>query len=315
MTVFRWIPLATFLGLILSSQLGWAQYRQSLVRRVSVFPVSSPPEHQDAAEKAWWAVREELTNNARFLVASTQFLKQKDVYQPRIELSPADAITLGSILDANAVVTLYLRDRKFNMVVYDGEYGRMLWRESAALNPALPINDQLQSVAQKLTQDFVASVPYQGFVVVDPIIGKPTYVERKKTYAKVEIGLNSKIAVGDPVQVIRVETANMKPLFAEGGRVEVYAEGKVVEVDRKTAKVEIERSTTEPIQELSAVRFPKEIERLHEQSRLKDRLKTVNAHVLATEMNPLEEQVRERKPLVVAVTFIANLAAFLLLAF
>lgn len=312
MCCLRWSLFFVVLSL---DSLCWGQVQHEVVRRVSVFPMTAPAEYLDAADKAWWAVREELTSKARFLVASTQFLKQKDVYQARSELSPADAITLGSVLDANALVTLILQDRKMTMFVYDGEYGRTLWRMTASLNPAVPVPDQLTSVAQKLTQDFIASIPYQGFVITDPIIGKPVYKERKKTLVKVDVGLNSQVNVGDPVQLVRVETVNLQPLFLDGGRVEVFAEGHVVQVDRKSVVVEIERSSKDNIEELAAVRFPKELARLQEQLHLKDRLKTVNSNVLATEMNPTQERVREYKPLVLAVTFIANLAAFLLLAF
>jgi hypothetical protein len=287
----------------------------TLVRRISVFPMRAAAEHASAAEDAWWAVREELTSNHRFLVASRNFLKQKDVYQARGELTPADAITLGTLLDANALITLLLEDRTLKMNVYDGDYGRLLWRYETQLNPSIPMDEQIAPAARKLTSDFVASIPYQGFVFVDPLVGKAAYRDKQHLFIKASLGLNANVAVGDPVNLIRVEAVNFQPLFLDGGRVEIYAEGKVTDVEREVVTIQIERSNKEKIKELALVRFPKEAVRLQEQLQLRDRLKNVNGNVLSMEMNPVEEQVREWKPLAAAVTFIVNVAAFLLLAF
>ncbi len=292
-----------------------AQVDHTLVRRVSVFPMRAEAEHSAAAEDAWWAVREELTINHRFLVASKNFLKQKDVYQARGELSPADAITLATLLDANALITIYLEDRTLKMVVYDGDYGRVLWRFESQLNPSIPMDEQIAPAARKLADDFIASIPYQGFVFVDPLVGAASFRDKQHVFVKASIGLNAAVAVGDPVNLIRVEAVNFQPLFFEGGRVDIYAEGVVTDVEREVITIQILRSNKDKIKEFALVRLPKEATRLQDQIRLRDRLKNINANVLSMEMNPVEEQVREWKPLAAAVTFIVNLAAFLLLAF
>lgn len=304
----------SFLFLALSSDaFGVEQTQHQLVRRISVFPLKVESSLTKAADEAWWAVREVLTENKRFLVASKTYLEQKDVYQTRSELSPADAITLGTLLDANALVVMFLQDRKLVMVVYDGDYGRTLWRHDLTFNPAIPAQDQLVLMAKKLTSDFIASMPYQGFLIVDAIRNAPTYTEKRRVFLKIQIGLNSQVTVGDEVQLVRVEALNFQPLFLDGGRVEVYAEGKVVSVDRDVAEVELNRKSREPIKEFALVRLPKEMNRLQAQFRLQEKLKNANPAVLAPEMSPLKQQVREWKPLVAAVTFIVNIAAFLLL--
>src|SRR3954468_6467929 len=120
-------PLASF-----------AQTDHSLIRRLTVFPIKTSPEYQQAADETWWELRETLTRDKRFLVASKNFLMQKDVYQARSKLSPADAIILGKLLDANALITTHLDDRILTMRVYEGDYGRALWEQKIMLQPSLP---------------------------------------------------------------------------------------------------------------------------------------------------------------------------------
>jgi len=311
---FRCIRWLSFIFLSLAFQaFGVEQAQHQLVRRISVFPLKVESGLAKAAQEAWWAVREILTENKRFLVASKTYLEQKDVFQARGELSPADAITLGTLLDANALVIMYLQDRKFVMVVYDGDYGRTLWRHELTFNPAVPIQDQVTPLARKLTSDFIASMPYQGFLIVDAIRNAPTYTEKRRVFLKIQIGLNSQVNVGDEVQLVRVEAINFQPVFLDGGRVEVYAEGKVVAIDRDVAEVELNRRSRDVIKEFALVRLPKEMNRLQSQFRLQEKLKNANPAVLAPEMSPVKQRVREWKPLVAAVTFIANIATFLLL--
>ena len=89
------------LALILTAIAGgplWAQTEHTLVRRLAVFPLKTgQPELAALADEAWWELREALTKDKRFLVASKNFLMQKDVYQARSVLSPADAIILAAI--------------------------------------------------------------------------------------------------------------------------------------------------------------------------------------------------------------------------
>ncbi len=290
------------------------QSQHQLVRRISVFPMKADPGLAKGSEDSWFAVREILTSNKRFLIASKNFLQQKDVYQPRGELTPADAITLGTILDANALITLYYRDRKLHMLVYDADYGRLLWNNEFNVNPSVPIQDQLMPAAKKLANDFLASIPYQAYVEIDPIKNAPVYKENKKSYIHVEMGLNTHIHPGDDAQLIKVEAVNFKPVFLEGGKVEVYAEGKVSRIEKEFAVVELTRTTKDPIKEFALVRFPKEVNRLQSEFRLSDKLKNANPAIYNPEMSPVQTQVREWKPLVAAVTFIGNIAAFLLLA-
>lgn len=294
-----------------------AQTDHTLIRRISVFPIKTEPEFQQAADQAWWELRETLTRDKRFLVASKNFLMQKDVYQSRSVLSPADAIILGKLLDANALITTYLDDRVLNMRVYEGDYGRPLWEHSFTLQPSLPISEQLQPAVVKLVQDFMASIPYQGFVVTDPLKGRPVYQEGRRLLVRAEIGTTAEVDVGDPIQLIRVFSDNLKPLFTNGAAIEVFAEGRIVEHDREMVTVELDRlNHAAGIQDGTMVRLPRELKRLEQLYSIQDSLRTkIDPEFFSPGMTSQKQREDETKPLISSLIFIGNLAAFLLLAF
>lgn len=306
------------LGVFLLGQWAMAQSDHILVRRVTVFPVKANKEFSKVAEDAWWQIRETLTENQRFLVASRNFLVQRDVFVGRDELSPADAILLGKLLDANAMVTTFLNDRTLSMRVYEGEYGRLLWSQDLNLHPSLPVSEQIVGAGKKLIYDFIASIPYQGFVVVDPLNRTAVYKEGDKYLAKVFIGLGSELQVGDKVQMIRVYHDSIRPLFGPETVPEIFAEGHAVSLERDTAVVELDRlAKSSEIKEFTLVRLPKEFSRLRDAYAMNrsQAIRPGSGDFFAPEVTPLQEEIAERKPLVTALAFIGNLAVFLLLAF
>jgi hypothetical protein len=287
-------------ALLFTSGGAWAQTDHTLIRRISVFPIKTAPEFQQVADDAWWELRETLTRDKRFLVASKNFLMQKDVYQSRSVLSPADAIILGKLLDANALITTYLDDRVLNMRVYEGEYGRPLWEHSFTLQPSL-----------------MASIPYQGFVTTDPLKGRPLYQEGRRLLARAEIGTTAEVDVGDPVQLIRVFSDNLKPLFTNGAAIEVFAEGRIVEHDREMITIELDRlNHAAGIQDGTMVRLPRELKRLEQLYSIQDSLRNkIDPEFFSPGMTSQKQRESETKPLISSLVFIGNLAAFLLLAF
>lgn len=303
--------------ILLGPVLAWAQTEHTLVRRVSVFPIKAGETLSTAAEDAWWELREALTRDKRFLVASKNFLMQKDVFQARATLGPADAIILGKLLDANALVTTYLEDRVLKMQVYEGEYGRPLWEQQLMLQPSLPVAEQLKPAVVKLAQNFIASVPYHGFVVIDPLRGRPVYQEGRRLLIKAEIGAGTETDVGDQVQLVRIYSDHIKPLFTHGASVEVFAEGRIVEKSGETIVVELDRlNRANVIQEGTLIRVPKELKRLQQLYALQDSLKNkIDPEFFSPGMTTAKQEEAEKKPLVASLVFVANLAAFLLLAF
>ena len=247
--------LILIVSCVLIGQLAEAQVDHQLLRRVVVFPIKvegeQPPQLravqskdiETAADDAWWQVREELTASRRFLVASKQFLVKSDVFAPRGELQPADTVILGKLLDAHALITGQLKGRILSMQAYDGSNGVVLWRKESTMHPSLKVSDQFAATARKLINDFIASIPYQGFQQVDPLIGKPLYEEGDVTVAQVDVGVSSKVAAGDPVQWIKVTAFNASPLFQGGAKITVFAEGRVLKLDQGIATVEVLRAT------------------------------------------------------------------------
>lgn len=305
------------LFLTLCGALAHAQTNHTLIRRIAVFPIKASPELAQVSEEAWWELREALTRDKRFLVASKNFLMQKDVFQSRETLQPADAIILGKLLDANALVTTWIDDRVLHMRVYEGEYGRPLWEYQLMLQPSLPIAEQLQPAVVKLVNDFIASIPYHGFVIIDPLKGRPVYQEGRRLLVKAEVGTNAEVDVGDPVQLIRVYSDHLKPLFTHGASIEVFAEGRVVEQNRENLVIELDRvNRANAVEEGTMVRLPRELKRLQQYYSLQDSLKTkIDPEFFSPGMTTAKQNVEERKPLMSSLLFIANLAAFLLLAF
>lgn len=314
------------LGFSLSANAQGVEHQ--LVRRLVVFPFQVGSENelaqqgmqkqalQTMADEAWWQVREELTTSRRFLVASKQFLIKSDTFLPRAELQPADALILGKLLDAHALITAQLKARTLTMQAYDGGTGLVLWRREITMHPSLRIADQLTDSARKLTNDFIASFPYQGYTHVDPLIGKAIYEENGLKQVQVEVGINNKVTAGDIVQWIRINATNAQPLFQGGAKIRVFAEGRITRIDQGMASVEVLRVTkADEIKEFSLVRVPREVERLQSELALKDAIKSnLSSELVAPEANPMEQVTQERRPLVSTVSWLSSLAAILLLA-
>ncbi|MBK8201587.1 MAG: hypothetical protein IPK68_04470 [Bdellovibrionales bacterium] len=289
-----------------------------VIRRITVFPIKTESLLTEAAEEAWWKMREALTENKRFLVASKNYLVQKDVFQSRGELSPADAIILGRLLDADALVVTYLKDKILHMRIYEGQYGRSLWHKEFQLHASIPVAKQIVSSTKKLVLDFIASVPYQGFVITDGLIGKSVFSEGEKNLVKINIGENAAVEIGDQVQMVRIKSDSLRPLFLDGAISEIFAEGRVVSISREIIVVEVLRATNiDEIRELSLVRLPTESKRLRDIYGLNQNGErgVPYPEMLVPGISDLNPDEAEKKPLLMAVSFVLNLAAFLILAF
>lgn len=314
-----------------------AQFEHQLIRRMAVFPINVMPAASaggtqttdsmgavgadsgikpQALDETWWQIREELTLSRRFLVASRQFLEKSDVFQPRGELQPADVILLGKLLDAHALVTSQLVGRILKMQVFDGGNGQLLWRKQLTLHPSLTIADQLPGIARRLVRDFVASIPYQGFQTVDPLIGKPIVEEGDVMLSQVDVGATSQVQTGDPVQWIRLVSTNAAPVFQGGARIVVVAEGRVVSVEHGIATVELLRMAhREDIKEFALVQLPREAERLQADIVSTEIPHNVSIEIVKPALTPMEQFKREKRPLVTTMSWLSSVAVFLLLAF
>lgn len=295
-----------------------AQYKHQLLRRLAVFPIANT--QVGNGEEAWWQVRELLTKDQRFLVASRRFMINRGVFQPRESLKPADAIILGKILDAQALVTLFVIERRLFMNVYDGENGYVLWQGEMEFHPALPINEQIVKASQKLMNDFIMDLPYQGYQVIDTLREKAVFEEQGERRAWVALGDTKRVEVGDPVQWIEVSGDPSRVFFKDGSQTQVIAEGKVVEVKSDRVLVKIDRlRAIEDLVENSLIRFPKEVRLLKDIYMRQDKSSDLSSEYLSTEMKSnmisSEEIDKRHSATTTSLSFIVSLAAMILLAF
>ncbi len=293
------------------------EIEHQIVRRLVVFPFQVPPKFAAKAEETWWQVRQELSQNQMFLLASKQFLSKNEVLQARGDLQPSDAILLGKLLDAHAIVTGQLVEHTFTMTVYDAAFGLMLWQNHLNLLVSRPIEEQLLEAGKKLARDFLGSIPYQGFQVIDSLRGKATFEDADEVRTEVQINPTSGIQVGDIAQWIHIYHKSTEPLFQGGADTKAFAEGKVVLIDKGIATIQLIRATSlSDIKEYSLVRFPKEAERLKVEYTLKDPLPgKLSPAIIETPEEKMKGVAKERKPLVTTLSFVGSIAAILLLAF
>lgn len=184
------------------------------------------------------------------------------------------------------------------------------------MHPAIPISDQLIRMASQLINSFVLAIPYQGFQVIDEVIGKPVYDDNNSKLAQVFIGSSSQIQVGDPVQWIQVTGDVGQAFFNNATRVTVIAEGKVkvIRGDRATIEIEKLKDLTD-LKENSLVRFPAEFNRLKELYSMGERGSNLTPEYLSSEMRNAQELDKSHHPTASALAWIINIAAFVLLAF
>jgi len=240
----------------------------------------------------------------------------RGVFQGRKTLKPADAIILGKILDAQALVTTWIEDRNLKMRVYDGDNGFLLWEGEVGFHPALPINDQLLKVSLRLTNDFLLAIPYQGFQIKDEVIGKALYERDSKRYAQIFIGANSQIKVSDSVQWINITGDISQAYFNGAPKITVIAEGTVVAVKGEQAEVEVlKMRDPADLKEDSLVRFPREVARLKELNVSEDRGASLSAEYLSSEIKNSSDFNKDTHPTITALAFIVNIAGMILLAF
>ena len=260
-----------------------------LMRRWVVFPYETDASLKSAAEDAWWKFREKLTLDRKYLVASRQFLVQKEAFQPRKELSPDDVKLLGQLLEADVIVTGYSEHRQFTINVYLAQNGKLFWSKRFSFHPSLREADQLEVASEKMSQDLLDQIPYQAFTVTDPLIGKPVYEETNKKYAVVDVGNTENLSVGSEIQwvdVVLPENAGPGPLI-EQTKIAVIAEGKIVTVRRGVVVAEVQKATADDkIIEKSLVRIPSEVKKMEVAMGLTDDLAPLPHQHLAPEMIP-----------------------------
>lgn len=291
-----------------------ARVEHRLLRRVAVFPIADA--NLSNAEESWWQMREALTHEQRFMVASRRFMINRGVFQPRKVLKPADVIILSKILDAQMLITVFIDERTLKMKVYEGENGYLLWQGDIQFHPAIAINDQLIRVSTMLMNQFISEIPYQGFVIIDDLIGKPVYSSDNEQSVKIFVGKNSKLAVGDPVQFVEISGQVGQSFFNDNPLIDVIAEGNIKELKDDYAFARIEKAKNlADIKAETLVRFPQEISRLKEIYSQGEKSSNLSAEYLSSEMTDVKENKSDHPSTASALSWITGIVGFILLAF
>ncbi len=292
------------------SAIARAQEEENWIRRVSVFLPQAESISESLAERGWIAVRKELIDDERFLVASKSFLQEKEVYQARAELKPADALLLGRLLDAQALLTFEYSDYEMKMHFYSGSNGLGLWTSQKKLNPSVPAEEQFITTAIQLTQELLADVPFQAFTVKNEISDRVVYQDEGFDLVKVFKG-KQEIEIGEPALIFQLQRKNLDNLYLKGANKQVFAEGKVLSVNDDIAVVRIlAKNEDRKIQVHDLVSFPEQ------EKRLKEQLSWRNQKfegLLMSETRIKKEDVSDSKSFTTAIISIVNLALLILL--
>ncbi len=291
-----------------------AQYEHRLYRRLTVFPIADA--NLTNAEEAWWQMRDILTKDQRFMVAGKRLMINRGVFFPKRELSPGDTIILAKILEAHALFVPMVNERSLILRVYDGESGYLFWEASENFQAALPINEQIIKVASQLALQFLQELPYHGFQVIDESIGKAVYDVGSEMRTQIFIGVNPRIAVGDRVQWIKLRSNGGKVFLGRDTQVEVIAEGLIHSLAGDRAVVTLQGLTKpEDLTENSLIRLPKEIQFQREQKKGEERTSNLSSEYLSSQLRKPYEFKKDHDEATTSLAWIANLVAFILLAF
>lgn len=312
--------LGILIFLVLGSIPGLAQTEApepvGYIRRITLFPLKGIS--GSISEMLWWKLRERLTEDRRFLIATRNFMSQKNVFQSRGALGASDVILLSKLLGSHTLITSEIADQKvktIHMRAYGGIDGLLMWELSSQLDPSRSVESQIEGACLKMADQMLKDFRFDGSMIVDPIIGSPIYQEGDIPLAKIDIGTKASPKVGQKVLWFQLERRTIEPLY-QGGAVEtVLAEGEVYDVNREILTVRILRKKAEAIlAEKSLVRLVKENDQAFS---IEDGSKSIAIEPgwISGSQSEEAQKPSEKKPLVTALTILSSIVAFLLLAF
>lgn len=300
------------------------------IEKVAVFPLLYKGERGEriddatakSLEETWWQVRDELTGTGRFVVASRAFLQKTDAFQPRGLLTTGDAVILGRYVEADALMTMSLKDRTLTLAVWQSSDGTLAWSQAVDLHPSVLLREQVAKVARALVREFVASLPYQATTLQDSFSKQAISIDAGKRRARVATA-GAPLEVGDSVQWVSVTRATLEPLFQGGAKVEIIAEGVVHQVESRFVVVDLTRvHENGQIRAGSLVNLPKEQARLAKLATPRDSATSAavvsllaSESAIEPEANQVERKKDESGPFATTLSILGSLAVILLLAF
>jgi len=211
------------------------------------------------------------------------------------------------------VVTI-LNDQVLKMFVYDSVYGGRLWSGELILNVSIPVKDQLVSEGKKLVGDFIASIPYQGFV--DKLNDQNTVsIDDSEPYFYGYFPVVKFIEVGERVKVLKIRRDNFNQLFGSLNSSVIIAEGNIVNKNGNHLKIKLDKVVdVEQIVQGELLSISKEQKRIRDLFEL-EKNKALEDAVYDPKIKNVYNKKDEVTPLVSALSFLGTLAIFLLIAF
>ncbi|MBK9294450.1 MAG: hypothetical protein IPM57_08395 [Oligoflexia bacterium] len=295
------LKLNFFIILLLLSYLAQAAESLKPIKNWVVFPFDAVDEKlKPSANKAWWDIRQKITETKKYSIASKQFLIQKDVYQPRKNLRPDDVKYLSKLLEADIIITGWSEYRDFQLNVYLSQNGELLWSKKLGFHPSLNPSEQLFNISQRLIQEFLDKLPFHGVLVKSD--------DTTVNAVSIDIGKNENLSMSDEVQFVNIELPDKwdTSIGLNNLQITAMALGKVVKPKKAYSVVEIKKDLNLPEEGIFVFVAKEQKRKQYEQT-------------LAPELQPtLEEDVGpggEHPKNVIVFGSIFSFLAILLLAF
>lgn len=289
-------------------------YNIPFLRRVAVFPVADIS--SSASDELWWRVREVYTDRQRFVVASRRFMINRGVFTPQKNLSSADSIILGKILDTQILVTFFMEKNTLQMRVYLGESGSLLWESQEDTNPVIPIGEQIVSMGMRLTHEFIANLPFQGCQIPFDASDKNYDDRGSDRLTRIYLGTNHTVQKDDEVEWIAIKAQGPKALFSQVAAIEVNARGRVTRVFADSVEVKVDMlKNLNYLVENAMVRIPNESNRQKMRLPKRSRGTELGYEYLVTNLQTPEQLNKEHGVQSTFLTVLGQVALFILFAF
>ena len=203
----------------------YANFEITNLQKMVVFPPLGLEER--LADEVWWQVRELLTQDKKFMVATRRLMINRQVLQARAQMKPAEVVVLAKVLEAQSLLSLSIVNAKAQVFVYRGEDGLLAWQGTIALDPARPAQEQVQNLFLFLVKQFLKAIPYGGYQVRNPISGSEFDVFEDELH--VFIQTPRLLKVGDKVYWKQIYQTQL-PLLSPGYKTQTLAEGQIYQV-------------------------------------------------------------------------------------
>ncbi|MCS6838849.1 MAG: hypothetical protein NZ480_08385 [Bdellovibrionaceae bacterium] len=208
----------------------FANFELNSLKNVAIFPPKGI-QNTEISNEVWWQTRELLAQDGRFLIATRRLMINRQTLNPKDELKPPETIILGKILEAQLLVTLFVKENICYFHAYRTYDGIPVFLDSLAMSYALTEEEQLLIIFKALTQRFLQSIPYAGYQTISP--KSQQFIEyhgsRPIVYAEISQAISTKNLLGKDIYWLDMRYPSF-PLFQQTNpTTRIWAIGRVIE--------------------------------------------------------------------------------------